>query len=166
MLLTWSARAQAFGDLDKYLQSDSVSAVAKEYYYERVKTTLNDSTIMIADSMMSKNTFARPFYMMLVSRMYMTAEAELATRLFGYCYRALDSRPGEVADFLYSKSNYVNSDFKEYWATALAFYLRKEQPDDTRAFVEKQQEAWLKHCKKKDSKEHLNAFLDLLYARL
>lgn len=166
IVLLQSAIAQTFGNLDMYLESDSVSAVAKEYYYERVKTTLNDSTMMVADSMMTKSDLTRPFYLMLVSRMYMTAEAELAYKLFGKCYNALDARPGAVADFLYSDSKYVHDAFKEYWATSLAFYLRQEHGGDARDFLEQQQEKWLKACKTKSSKSHLQSLMELVSTRL
>ncbi len=161
LFLLLHAGAQPLGDIDRYLQSPKVHEGAKQYYNEEKKAAADSFTTRIADSLATKNDFVRPFYMLLVSRMFMYADAQLATMLFDDCYNMLEKRPNELVEFLYCNSRYVNSDFKTYWASGISSYLAKKYPGEAKAFLDKLRPTLDKTCKKKNKKD-LAAFLAIV----
>ncbi len=159
------ATAQSLGSIDNYLEDPKVHQGAKDYYNETVKATADDSTARIADSMLTKNDTVRPFYMLLVSKMFIYADADLAMMLFPRCYTLLDQRPDDIMEFLYCDDKFVQSEFKNYWATAIAFQFRKERPGDVKENLDNMKAELTEKCKKKQ-REHLNDFLGLVAKRL
>jgi hypothetical protein len=165
LFLLGHASAQPLGDLNGYLQSDKVHEGAKQYFNEERKAAADSFTSRIADSMRTKNDFVRPFYMLLVSRMFMYADAELATMLFDDCYDVLEKRPNELVEFLYGNSRFVNSDFKVYWASAISSYLARQHPGEGKRYLHELNSRQTKECKKKNKKDY-TAFMDIIEAGL
>lgn len=157
--------AQPLGSIDDYLKSERIHEGAKAYYNKEVKAATDDSTMRIADSMLTQNDTVRPFYILQVSDMFVNAERELAMKLFPYCWKLLEEHPGDLTAFLYCDSKYVYDDFKKYWATAIAFQFRKERSGDVKEQLSMLREELAGKCPKKQH-EQLSAFLDMVGKRL
>ncbi len=153
------------GEMSKYLDNPKVYDGAKDYYNDIVKTTVNDTTRRILDSLNTQNVATRPFYLLMTSKMLMYTEAGLAELLFKECYAFLGKRPDDLADFLYKSNKFVLSDYKNYWATAVAYQLHKEHAGEEKEYLEQWKGTLEKQCRKK-SKAHLSAFIKLVNSRL
>lgn len=147
--------------LDKYLSYDTIHPFAKIYYNGQISNKATDTTRLIADSCTTKNNFARPFYLLQVSRMFMYAEADLAYMLTPACYKTFTTYPDYLVEFLYGKNKYVYADFRKYWAQALAIEHRNSYKDDAADEMKKLKTKLLAKAKK-NNKANMVAFFKLI----
>lgn len=156
-----SAGAQPLTDVAKYLQNPKVYVGAKQLYNEEIKAAPDSLTARVADSMLTRNSVTRPFYMLVVSRMFIYADAGLATMLYPRCNKVLEKYPNELVEFLYCNNNMVHSDFKNYWASAVVGYIGTTHRNDGKAWFGKLREKLMKACKK-NNQQSLTAFLNTI----
>jgi len=159
LFLSALVNAQPLGDINKYLQNPKIHEGAKQYYNDERKAGVDSFTERIADSLKTKNNGTRPFYLLLVSKMFLYADAGLANMLFDDSYDMLEKRPNELIEFLYCNSKFVQSDFKKYWANVITNYIGKQHPGEGKEYLEKLRPKLMKVCKK-NNKANLKAFLD------
>lgn len=159
------AGAQPLADVAKYLQNPKIYEPARQLYNEERKAAADSVTARVADSMLTRNSVTRPFYLLVVSRMFIYADAGLATMLYSRCDKVLEKYPNELVEFLYCNNNMVHSDFKNYWASAIVGYIGKTHRDDAQAWFGKLREQLMKTCKK-NNRTDLTAFLDTIASGL
>jgi hypothetical protein len=165
VLFAAHAGAQPLTDINRYLNNPKIHAGAKDYYNEVRKAGVDSFTTRIADSLQTRNNSTRPFYMLLVSRMLMYADAGLATMLFDDCFKVLEKRPNELLEFLYNSNNLVYTEYRNYWAGAIVGHIGKEHRGETLEFFGKLRPKLMKTCKK-HNKANMTAFLDSISAGL
>ena len=100
--------AQPLGEISNYINSKDVSKNAKDYYNGLFKASDNLKTESIIDSLRTKNSNTRPFYLYLVSKMSTKSDGALSESL-GMAFKDFTKKyPNELISFLYSENKLMD----------------------------------------------------------
>ena len=108
--------AQNSEEMKIYLDNKQVSKAAKDFYSGKFKATDNDKTLSIIDSLRTKNSFTRPFYLYLVSKMMDKSDGALSEALGNSCKEFVEDSPNSAIEFLYQNNKIANHVTVDNWA--------------------------------------------------
>ena len=120
LFLSFKAQAQAPLDIKSYLNNKQISKAAKDFYYGRFMPIDDTKTFSIIDSLETKNSLTRPFYILVVSKIIDQADGALSESLGISCKDFIESQPNYLIDFLYSKNKLNEKRFLGNWAHQIA----------------------------------------------
>jgi hypothetical protein len=116
---TFNAFAQPPFDIDFYLNHKQISKNAKDFYSGKFSASDDGRTFSIMDSLETKNSQTRPFYILLVSKMLQKSDGALSEVLGSNCKDFLESSPNFLLDFLHSQHTLVSKNFIDKWAVII-----------------------------------------------
>jgi hypothetical protein len=129
LLLSGQLFGQPLDRISKYLDSKHISQPAKDYYNGKFIAAVDDSrTLSILDSVATANHTARPFYLLLMSRMMKTADGALAAAIGLRCKDFVEQHPNQTISFLFNERG---RKFLDSWGKTIAAELAidcEEQP--------------------------------------
>lgn len=120
LFLTFKVYGQAPLDTKYYLGNKQISKTAKDFYNGKFSATDDTRTFSIIDSLKTRNSLTRPFYIFLVSRIMDKADGALSESLGVSCKDFIEIHPDFLMDFLYSKSKIADKRFLNNWAHQIA----------------------------------------------
>jgi hypothetical protein len=119
-LLTLKIYGQVPHDVKVYLDNKQVSQNAKDFYNGKFKATDDARTFSILDSLKTKNSLTRPFYIYLTSKMLDKADGSLSEELGTICKNFTEQYSDHVIDFLYSGKKLADKKYIDNWAHIIA----------------------------------------------
>jgi hypothetical protein len=118
LILSTKCGAQNKNELVLFLKNKNISKVAKDYYQGKFKATDNAKTFSILDSIGTKNSQTRPFYLYLVTQMMKTSDGALSEELGLQAKEYIEKHPDWALSFL--KGKLAAPAFISFWAKTIA----------------------------------------------
>ena len=119
-LLSVKVSGQTPLNVSYYLNNREISKTAKDFYNNKFSESDDKKTLSIIDSLKTRNSLTRPFYIYLVSRMMRKSDGALSEVLGIACKNFIESHPDYAFDFLFSASRMTNQGFIDSWAESVA----------------------------------------------
>jgi hypothetical protein len=113
------AIGQPYNKSYNYLEDPFISKAAKDYFSGKFKARDDDKTLSIIDSIRTKNTVARPFYLFLVSKMAIRSDASLSEEIGVHLKWFVEQKPDQFIEFLTSMPD-DKASFIDAWAKLTA----------------------------------------------
>jgi hypothetical protein len=117
-ILSVRSEAQDKNELALFLKDNNISKAAKDYYQGKFKATDNAKTFSILDSIETKNSQTRSFYLYLATQMMKHSDGALSEELGLRTKEYLEKHPDWALSFLQEKlsaPSYIST-----WAKTIA----------------------------------------------
>jgi hypothetical protein len=118
LLLSIGSEAQDKNELASFLNDKRISKAAKDYYHGKFKATDNAKTFSIVDSISTKNSQTRPFYLYLTTQIMKNSDGALSEELGLRAKEYLEQHPDWALLFL--RGNLAAPSFISIWAETIA----------------------------------------------
>ena len=113
-------KGQTFTKPDNYLSLPGISKAAKDYYSGKFKASDDSKTLSILDSLRTRNSATRPFYLYLIARLSEKTDGALSESLGLTLKEFLEKSPNDFIAFLNSKEFPNSQSTSIKWADLIA----------------------------------------------
>jgi hypothetical protein len=153
------------GNINAYLKNPEIPKVAKIYYVGKFRASDDDSTFSILDSLSTKNNAARPFYILLVSKMAKSADGALSEELWFECEAFFEKHPDDLIEFLYCKNPLVKKEFRAKWVSGILGEIQISHEKNERRYLDTSKREVFRKCRP-ENKKNLQEFYYMLNKEL
>jgi hypothetical protein len=121
LLISQFLIGQPLKNVESYLKRPDISQTAKDCYLGKFMPIDDERTFSVFDSLETKNSITRPFYLLTVSKILVRADGALSEAAGVYCKKYIETDPNHLITFLYT--NNFTKNYIKYWANQISMEL-------------------------------------------